>query len=53
MKSWIQTHGRAVGGLCGIGSAVAFWFELKPLAIALAGVAIAFAVLAERAKSNA
>lgn len=53
MKAWILTHGRAVGGLCGIGSAIAIWFDLKLLGIALAGAAIAWVVLAERAKSNA
>jgi len=53
MKAWILKHGRTVGGSCGIGAAIAFWFDLKPLGIALAGAAIALVVSAERAKSNA
>lgn len=53
MKVWILKHGRTMGELCGIGAAIAFWFDLKPLGIALAGAAIALVVLAERAKSNA
>ena len=53
MNAWILAHGRTVGGLCGIGSAIAFWLDLKPLGIALAGAAIALVVLSERAKSNA
>ncbi|WP_334043642.1 hypothetical protein [Burkholderia ambifaria] len=53
MKAWILKHGRAVGGFCGIGTAIAFWFDIKPLGIALAGATIALVVLAERAKSNA
>lgn len=39
--------------LCVIGSAIAFWFDLKHLGIVLAGATIALVVLAERAKCNA
>lgn len=53
MKTWMLKHGRTVGGLCGIGAAIAFWFDLKPLGITLAGAAVALVVSAERAKSNA
>lgn len=53
MKARILKHGRTVGGLCGIGAAIAFLFDLKPLGIALAGGALVLVVSAERAKSNA
>lgn len=53
MKVWMLKHGRTVGGLCGIGAAITFWFNLKSLGIALAGAAVALVVSAERAKSNA
>ncbi|HGL4257937.1 TPA: hypothetical protein ACKE3D_001605 [Burkholderia dolosa] len=53
MKAWILKHGRTMGGLCGIGAAIAFWFDLKLLGIALAGAAVVLVFSAERAKSNA
>lgn len=52
MKAWISKHGRTLGGLCGIGAAVAFWFDLKLLGIAIAGAALVLVVSQERAKSN-
>ena len=53
MKAWILKRGRTLGGICGIGAAIAFWFDLKPLGIALAGAALALVVSAERANRNA
>lgn len=53
MKTWILKHGRTVGGLSVIGSAIAFWLDLKLLGIALAGAVVALVVSAERTKSNA
>ncbi|MEK6290625.1 MAG: hypothetical protein V4793_04395 [Paraburkholderia tropica] len=52
INAWILKHGRTLGGLCGIGAAIAYCFDLKPFGIALAGGALVLVVSAERAKSN-
>ncbi|KIP17316.1 MULTISPECIES: hypothetical protein [Burkholderia] len=53
MKAWIEKHGRTVGGVFGVASAVTFWFDLKFVGVALAGCAIVSVVSAERAKKAA
>lgn len=52
MKAWIQKHGRTAGGLYGIATAVAFWYDIKPLGVTLAACAPVLVASAEYAKKN-
>jgi len=48
MKAWIRKYGRNAGGLCAIATALAFWFDIKPLAAALAVCAVVLMAAAEK-----
>lgn len=52
MKAWIRKNGRAVGGLYGIASAIAFWFDQKFLGATLASCALVAVASAEYTKKN-
>lgn len=52
MRAWIKKNGRIAGGLYGIATAVALWFDMKPLGAVLALCAIVLVASAEKLKKN-
>jgi hypothetical protein len=50
MKSFIYKHGRPVGGLFGIATAVTMYLGYKPVGLILSFIAIALVITAEHKK---
>lgn len=52
MKAFLQKYGRVAGGLYGIATAIALWYDMKPLGVTLAVCAIVLVASAEKLKKN-